>query len=164
MADAPALTAIVYDDSAIVPALASMIARGWAEEGHVACGLLEQQIARPGRRRCDMLVTEIASGETIPISHDRGAEARGCLLDADGLLRAGELVRRALTQGAQRALFNKFGQAEAEGGGLRDTIADALARETPTVVFVPRRNIDAWRAFAGDLSIEVEATSMLASA
>lgn len=164
MADAPALTAIVYDDGATMPALASRITQDWATAGLSACGLLERQIARAGRRRCDMLVTEISSGETIAISHDRGAEARGCLLDTDGLLRAGELVRRALAHGAQRALFNKFGKAEAEGGGLRDTIADAIARETPTVVFVPRRNIDAWRAFAGGLSIEVEAADMLAGA
>lgn len=164
MPDATVLTAIVYDDGALVPAAASRFVWDWAAAGLVACGLLEQQIARRGRRRCDMLVTELASGETIPISHDRGAEARGCLLDSDGLLRAGELVRQALAHGAQRALFNKFGKAEAEGGGLRDTIADALERETPTIVFVPRRNIEAWRAFAGELSTEIELAAMLASA
>ena len=158
MAEEPALTAIVYDVGAIVPDLAHAIAQRWSDEGLRACGLVERQIPRPGRRRCDMLVTELASGEEISISHDRGAFARGCVLDTDGLLRAAELTRQALADGAERAMFNKFGKTEAEGRGLRDTIADAIGRGVPTVVFVPRRNIGAWREFAGDLAIEIDAS------
>lgn len=156
----PALTAIVYDDGAVVAELAARIAARWAEQGLKACGLVERQIPRPGRRRCDMLVTELASGMEIAISHDRGALARGCVLDADGLLRAAELTREALAQGAERAMFNKFGKTEAEGGGLREAIADAIDRGVPTIVFVPRRNIAEWRGFAGDLATEVEACRM----
>ena len=103
-----------------------------------------------------MLVHELASGERIAISQDRGALARGCALDVDGLLRAGVLVRQALAAGSEHAMFNKFGKSEAEGGGLRDTIAEAIAAGARTVVFVPRRNLDAWRLFAGDLGTEVE--------
>jgi hypothetical protein len=55
-------------------------------------------------------------------------------------------------------MFNKFGKTEAAGRGLRDTIADANGRGVPTVVFVPRRNIEAWREFAGDLAIEIDAS------
>ncbi|MDE2363841.1 MAG: DUF2478 domain-containing protein [Hyphomicrobiales bacterium] len=157
MGDARGLTAIVYDEGAVVPDLARGIARGWADAGLAACGLVETQIPRADRRRCDMLVTELASGAEIRISHDRGALARGCVLDADGLLRAAELTRAALAEGAQRAMFNKFGKSEAEGGGLREAIADAIARGVPTIVFVPRRNLEAWRAFAGDLAVEIEA-------
>ncbi|MFO1115999.1 MAG: DUF2478 domain-containing protein [Beijerinckiaceae bacterium] len=155
----PALTAIVYDDGAIVAELAARIAARWARQGLKACGLVERQIPRPGRRRCDMLVTELASGSEITISHDRGALARGCVLDTDGLLRAAELTREALAQGAERAMFNKFGKTEAEGGGLREAIADALGRSVPTVVFVPRRNLAEWREFAGDLAVEVTAAA-----
>ena len=160
MTDTPALTAIVYDDGAIVPEIARRIAQGWSGAGLRACGLVERQVPRPGRRRCDMLVTELSSGAEISISHDRGAFARGCVLDADGLLRAAELTRRALAEGAERAMFNKFGKTEAEGRGLRDTIADAIDRGVPTIVFVPRRNLEAWRQFAGDFAIEVEADAL----
>lgn len=148
------LTAIVYDDGAVVAELAARIAADWARQGLKACGLVERQIPRPGRRRCDMLVTELASGTEIAISHDRGALARGCVLDPDGLLRAAELTREALAQGAERAMFNKFGKTEAEGGGLREAIADAIDRGVPTIVFVPRRNIAEWREFAGELAVE----------
>ena len=158
------LTAIIYDDGAIVPGLARAIAASWRRDVLSACGLIETQIARPDRRRCDMRVTEIASGEEIAISHDRGALARGCMLDSDGLLRAALLVQRALARGAERAMFNKFGKSESEGGGLREAIADAIARGVPTVVFLPRRNLEAWRAFAGDLSDECEAGDLLQAA
>ena len=164
MADVPALTAIVYDEGAIVPDIARKIARDWTDARLAACGLVERQIPRPNRRRCDMLVTELASGAEIMISHDRGALARGCVLDADGLLRAAELTRKALAAGAQRAIFNKFGKTEAEGGGLREAIADAIERGVPTIVFVPRRNLEAWRAFAGDFAIEIEAATYAAAA
>ena len=158
----PALTAIVYDEGSVVAELAARIAARWKAQGVVACGLVETQIPRANRRRCDMLVTELASGAEIAISHDRGALARGCVLDADGLLRAAELTRTALAEGAERAMFNKFGKTEAEGGGLREAIADAIGRGVPTVVFVPRRNIDAWRAFAGEFATEVEAKDLKA--
>ncbi|MDE2363990.1 MAG: DUF2478 domain-containing protein [Hyphomicrobiales bacterium] len=160
MIEPRALTAIIYDSSAIVPEIARQIAHCWAAAGLAACGLVERQVERPGRRRCDMLVTEIASGAEIAISHDRGSLARGCALDADGLLRAAELTRAALADGCERALFNKFGKIEAEGGGLRDAIADAIGRGVPTIVFVPRRNIAEWREFASDLAIEVEAATL----
>jgi len=156
MSDEAALLAIVYDDGASVAAVARRIAERWRNRGARACGLIEEQIERPGRRRCDMLVHELASGERIAISQDRGALARGCALDVDGLLRAGVLVRQALAAGSEHAMFNKFGKSEAEGGGLRDTIAEAIAAGARTVVFVPRRNLDAWRLFAGDLGTEVE--------
>ncbi len=163
MSSSGILTAVLYDDGATVPGIAQDIARSWSEDGLRVCGLLERQIPRPGRRRCDMLVTELFSGEELPISHDRGALARGCILDTDGLLRAAELTRHALAAGAERAIFNKFGKTEAEGGGLRETIADAIARGIPTVVFVPRRNLESWREFAGDLAVEIEAVSLCAT-
>ena len=161
--DEPELTAIIYDDGADVAAIADAIVRRWADAGLKACGLIERQIPRPGRRRCDMRVTELASGAEITISHDRGALARGCMLDSDGLLRASALVQQALAQGAERAMFNKFGKSEAEGRGLRDAIADAMSRGVPTIVFTPRRNLAEWRAFAGELSTEREATDLMAA-
>lgn len=163
MTDVP-LRAIVYDDGAVVGPIAAGILAGWLEAGLKVCGLIEEQIPRPDRRRCDMMVTETFSGERIVISQDRGALARGCMLDSDALVRAGQLVGDALAGGAERAMFNKFGKTESEGAGLRDVIADAIAREIPTVVFVPRRNLDAWRAFAGDLANEIEAQALLTAA
>ena len=41
---------------------------------------------------------------------------------------------------------------QAEGGGLRDLLARAVAHEIPTLVGVPRRNMESWRRFAEGFS------------
>lgn len=51
-------------------------------------------------------------------------------------------------------VLNKFGKVECEGGGLRDLIASAIDRGIPVMIGVPRRNLEAWRRFAGDFAVE----------
>lgn len=155
------LTAIVYGEGAIVAGISHTIVERWRRKGLRICGLMERQIARPGRRRCDVIVTELASGEEIGISQDRGEFARGCRLIPDAFAHAISLVSKALDNDAQRLIINKFGKTEVEGGGLRDAIARAIEKEIPTVVFVPRRNIEAWREFARELSFEIDAQDFL---
>ena len=71
------------------------------------------------------------------------------------LLRAMQIVAAALDRSADFLILNKFGKTEAEGGGLRDLIVQAVERGVPVLVAVPYRNLDNWRAFAGDLSREI---------
>ncbi len=52
-------------------------------------------------------------------------------------------------------MLNKFGKAECAGGGLLDLIASAMDRQITVVIGVPNSNLQAWRDFAGDLSIEL---------
>jgi hypothetical protein len=98
-----------------------------------------------------MVLHELASGTRIQISDYRGPLARGCKLDADAFLRAAELVGRTLAR-ADILILNKFGKLECEGGGLRSLIAQALDHSLPIVIFVPRRNLDSWRDFVGELA------------
>jgi hypothetical protein len=102
-----------------------------------------------------MVLRDLASGERILISEFRGLLARGCRLDANALLRAAELVRASLAT-ADCLIINKFGKLECEGGGLRDLIAEAVDHAVLTVIFVPRRNLEAWRSFAGPLANQWE--------
>ena len=95
-----------------------------------------------------MALEDLASGDIIRISEDRGALARGCRLDHDGLARACALVLSNMKH-CDLVLLNKFGKTEAEGGGFRCIISDALALEIPVVIGVPRRNLASWREFAG---------------
>ncbi len=54
-------------------------------------------------------------------------------------------------------MVNKFGKIEADGGGLRGAIAEAVGLGIPVLVGVPARNLDRWRAFAGPLAVELPA-------
>ena len=68
-------------------------------------------------------------------------------------MRAVELVRVGL-DAADILILNKFGKLECEGGGFRGLIADAIDATVPIVIFVPRRNLGAWRSFVGARSTE----------
>ncbi len=91
----------------------------------------------------------IVPGARIAISEDRGPLARGCRLDAHEMARAIALVSDTLRERPQLLMLNKFGKAEAEGGGFRPLIAAALEQGVPVLIAVPLRNLDAWRNFAG---------------
>jgi nucleoside-triphosphatase THEP1 len=153
----PPITAILYSEGYEVDLLMRRIARLLGGRGVLLAGFLQRNQPRPGRRRCDMILEELASGESIGISQDRGPLARGCHLDVGELLRGLELGRRALLMQPDLLMINKFGKAEGEGGGFRPLIAEALAREVPVLVAVPRRNMESWRLFASELSIEIPA-------
>jgi hypothetical protein len=112
-------------------------------------GFVQHEVARTDRCRCDIILSELASGVSIGISQDRGAHARGCRLDVGELLRAMHLAREAVvTLPIDLLLVNKFGKTECEGGGLRPLIVDALERGIPVLIGVPIGNIESWRVFA----------------
>ncbi len=149
------VTAIIYSEGCKADPVMSRIATGLRHRGCALAGFLQRNAPRPGRRRCDMVLEDLATGTEIAISEDRGAMARGCHLDVSELLRGLALARQALDAGADLLIINKFGKTEGEGGGFRPLIAEALMRETPVLIAVPWRNIDGWRLFAGDLGEEI---------
>lgn len=144
------LTALVYDDgSAFDPFLWSTIAQCRAQGLRLA-GVAQINEHRPGRRRCDMIIEELSSGNRFRISQDRGDLARGCRLDHSALAAVVIAVETSLLGDVDMLILNKFGKEEAEGRGFRDAIALAMEKETPVLIGVPVRNYDAWRTFCGD--------------
>lgn len=154
------ITAILYSEGRDVDPVMLRIASHLQALGCALAGFVQRNRARPGRRRCDMVLEDLATGTEITISEDRGAMARGCHLDLGQLLHGAELGRAALDAGADILIINKFGKSEGEGGGFRPLIAEALQREVPVLVAVPWRNIDSWRLFAGAFAREVPLASL----
>src|SRR3546814_12857392 len=74
---------------------------------------------------CDMDLRLLPDGPVVRISVDRGAEARGCRLDA-GAVEQSVLWVAGTLESAELLVVNKFGKQEAEGKGLSGTIAEAL--------------------------------------
>jgi nucleoside-triphosphatase THEP1 len=143
----------VYPDRVIARAISPLRERGVAMAGAIQL----EPIDLPGRHPCDLLLEDLASGEVTAIAEHRGKEARGCRLDVGVLTEIAETVAASLHTDTPRLLIvNKFGKIEADGGGLRDAIAEAVELGIPVLVGVPARNLDRWRAFAGQLAIELE--------
>ncbi len=150
------LTALIYDeDFPIGEVFKAMAAQ--ARNGRLRLGGVLEKPSQPAMpsHRCDVSLQDLASGRIIKIYEERGALARGCRLDLDGLARTCALVLSGLPH-CDLVLLNKFGKTEAEGGGFRCVISDALALEIPVIIGVPRRNLAAWRDYAGDFSVECD--------
>jgi nucleoside-triphosphatase THEP1 len=157
-ADVPLITALVYSDSALADQALRRIIRESEAAGLRLAGVVQRDTPRAGRTGCDMTLEEISTGAAIEISQDRGAHARGCRLDLGELTRAIQLVSSALRASPDLLVLNKFGKTEAEGSGFRTLIAEAIGQGVPVLIAVPYRNIDPWRAFAGDMAREVHLT------
>jgi nucleoside-triphosphatase THEP1 len=149
------ITALIYGDGGAMDALMARIAGALAAEGLLLAGFIQRNQPRANRRRCDMVLEDLATGEAIAISEDRGPHARGCHLDTGELLRGMELGRAALAGRPDLLIINKFGKTEGEGGGFRPLMAEAMLQEVPMLLAVPWRNIDGWRVFAGGLACEI---------
>lgn len=72
------------------------------------------------------------------------------------MLEAGMMIRMQLDGVVDLVLINKFGKSESEGGGLRDVIVEAFARQIPVLVGVPLRNEPAWQDFSGHEAARLE--------
>ena len=154
------ITALVYTDSDAADRALRDIAIAFIEEGYRLAGLVQINTPRPGRSRCDMMLEELGSGDHLAISQDRGPEARGCALDIGQLLSAMERVRKALAAAPDLVILNKFGKAEAEGGGFRPLIVEAIESGLPLLIGVPWRNIESWRLFSDPYARELTVESL----
>lgn len=142
----------IYPDRAIAQAIEPLRERDVALAG----ALQLESTDLPGRHPCDMLLQDLSSGEVTAIAEHRGSEARGCRLDVGLLTDLAEAVAFSLYNEEPRLLVvNKFGKIEADGGGLRGAIAEAVDLGIPVLVGVPARNLDRWRAFVGPLAVEL---------
>lgn len=134
--------------------LAALAARLQAQGLRLA-GAVQENLDRGGDRPCDMDLRLLGSGLRVRISQSLGPASLGCRMDADGIERAAGLAAAALATGADLLIVNKFGKQEAEGGGFRQLIGQALAEGIPVLTQVKPVNRAAFDAFAGDLAQEL---------
>lgn len=149
------ITAIAYTDGAAFETYLCEITRAMTESGLRLAGLVQHRIARPGRRKCDMVLRDLATGTRHPISEDRGPLARGCVLNTDLLLRACVAAEASLSSRTELLVLCKFGKTEVEGGGVRGLIVHALDLGVPVLIGVPAINLASFRTFAGGLAREL---------
>ena len=144
------LAAVVYDNGRERDALLAQVADVLAAQGYDLGGAVQSNVDRPGRRKCDMYLCDLVSGEKVLISLDRGNEARGCRLDSDAFARVSLWGEQALAVGIDLLVVNKFGKEETEGRGLRSLIAEALIAGIPVMLGVSTLNLTDLEAFAGE--------------
>lgn len=148
------LTAVTYTDGVAAERLLQTAAKRLGERGHALAGFLQRDEWTPGRARCDMVLAELHSDTSICVSQDLGPGSRGCRLDMAAMMAAMTKAIAALDENPDLLVINKFGKTESEGGGFRPLISAAVEHGVPVLIAVPHMNVEAWRTFAGDLSVE----------
>ncbi|WP_119390755.1 DUF2478 domain-containing protein [Taklimakanibacter lacteus] len=153
------ITAIAYSDSVQFEVFLQEVTALMIERGMRLAGLIQHRRLKPGHLKHDILLQDLATGQLGRVSDDRGPEARGCVLNADLLLRACESAAAGLSSQTDLLVLCKFGRTEAEGGGFRGLMAKAIELSVPVLIGVPRANLAAFREFSEGLAREIELTA-----
>lgn len=150
------LVALIY-----APGEGSVIARlaqAAQARGLAVAGMIQKDERRPERRRCDMSLVDLATGTEIPISQDRGKDARGCRLDHGALEEAAALAARSL-EGERLPdllVLSKFGKREIEGHGFRQIVEKAVELGVPVLVGVGEEQVAGFMDFAGEYGVVLD--------
>lgn len=123
MSSQPApLGAIVYsaEQSAAADAVLTSVARVLAGAEYRLAGAVQHNPSRPDRCRCDMVLEDLATGELIAISEDRGPEARGCRLNPAALEQLVGAAAASLERGADLLIATGSLRPDPAAGDRRD--------------------------------------------
>lgn len=149
------IAAIVYPSSFQIDDFLAGIANRLRAD-RVALGGVLQENALGALGRCAaMTVVDLASQISFSISQDLGSQAQGCRLDARGLAEIGSVLDRTPIDELELFILNKFGKAEAEGGGLRPVFAKAIEAAVPVLTAVRPPYTEAWLKFHGRLALDL---------
>ncbi len=144
-----ALAAVLHSGDQKGDRLISTIADKLKSQGYGVGGVVQSNIVQPGQCRCDMVLEELTTGQSISISQNLGNQSRGCRLNPAALEHIVGIVEASIRNGLDILILNKFGVQEVEGNGLRNAIAIAADADIPVLVGLNRANIEAWNEFCG---------------
>lgn len=120
-------------------------------------GALQENVGGIPGQCSAMTLIDLTSQGRFLISQDLGLQSEGCRLDARGLSEIGALLDRPFDRRTELLLLNRFGKAEAEGGGLRSVFARALDAGIPILTAVRPPYLEAWAQFHGGLAVDLPA-------
>src|SRR5450631_1122551 len=149
------LAAVVYDAGFKIDDFLTRVADRLGADRVNMAGVLQENAGDAASVCSAMTLVDLASRRRFRISQDLGSQAEGCRLDAHGLAEIGALLDRPLGHDVELLVLNRFGKAEAEGGGLRSAFARAIESGIPVVTAVNSNYIEAWSEFHGSLAINL---------
>jgi hypothetical protein len=118
-------------------------------QGITVAGLIQHFGDRLPNGKRSMWVEDVATGQSIRLDQPRGPGAVACMLDPDALMRCACLLQNAVNSGADLIAVNRFGNAEADGSGLRAEIAEAICSDAAVLVPVRYSLLNDLEGFLG---------------
>ena len=147
------LAALVYRSGDDPDQVLHAFSRALIAEGRRVVGLIQS------RSECQIVVTLLPTGERLELSQRLGPHSQFCAIDTDRLAQAAVHLRNGILAGSDLVVINRFGKLEAEGKGLLDELAQAVAADMPVVVAVPLHRFDDWLHFSGGMSVKLPCSS-----
>ena len=151
--DTALLAAIQYEAGFPIDEFMAAAAATLRSEGMRVGGAV--QLNAGGTACSAMTLQDLATGERFGISQQLGSQASGCRLDPRGLAGATARLDASVTDALDLLVVNKFGKAEADGGGLRSVLARAMDCGIPVLTAVRSPYAEAWLAFHGGLATDL---------
>jgi nucleoside-triphosphatase THEP1 len=105
-----------------------------------------------GKMRCIDMV-ELDTSRRIAINRPtrETQENKTCSLNTSALMESTEALRRAIREGVDVIVLQKFGEQEQKGQGLNDEIFAAIVEEIPLLIAVPTFAPELWQERSGAL-------------
>lgn|GEM_PF-215133 len=151
------LAAVGYEAGFHIDEFLRRVADRLRTDGIGLAGALQENAGGIPGQCSAMTLVDLSSQGRFLISQDLGLQSEGCRLDARGLSEIGALLDRPFDHHVELLLLNRFGKAEAEGGGLRPVFARAIDTGIPVLTAVRPPYLDAWAQFHGGLAIDLPA-------
>lgn len=146
------LAAIAFESGFGIDALMAELAHCLKEHGMRLSGAIQTVSDVPGSDRRNLRLRALDDDWEIPILQDRGALATGCRLDYGSMVDVCARIEAGFRRERDLMILNRFGRAEAEGGGLRQVLQRCVEAEVPTLIAVRQDYLADWAAFHGGLA------------
>lgn len=158
------LAGIAFDTGFAIDALMADVVGCLEKRGLRLSGAIQTVSEGPGCDRRSLRLRALNDDWEIPILQDRGALATGCRLDYGSMVDVCARIDAAFGKETDLMVLNRFGRAEAEGGGLRQVLQRCVEADLPTLIAVRSDYISDWTAFHGGLAqtLSPDLTSVLA--
>ena len=145
--------AVMHGDGVDVDRLLTDFALSLKERGWRVRGLVQSNSECGDGCARSMTLVDVDGNERYAISQNLGPGSVSCCIDAGGVAEACVVLRRALAEGADLVVANRFGGLEAAGGGFAAELLALMAEGVPLLTVVADKHLEAWRHFTGDTSV-----------
>jgi hypothetical protein len=140
---------LLYDTSLEIEAILTAAVERLRARGVSVGGLLQRFGEQLPNGKYRMWVNDITTGESLRLDKPRGAGASSCIVDPDALTQAACMLRRTTEARPDLIIINRFGHAEAEGGGMRPEIAEAVCSGAAVLLAARFAYLSALEEFLG---------------
>ena len=147
------VAAIIDEDRTGVDKLLAELASRLQADGWRVHGLLQEYRSEDGKDASVLL--DIQTRASFPLYQDLGPGSNACRVDPRGVAAASVVLRKALTEGADLVIVNRFGTLESEGGGLASDMLALMSERVPLLTVVPDPYLAAWRRFSGNAGVDL---------